>query len=257
MGNSESKCCRDASFFPFSPFCSSLRLASLSQGSQTIALMLATLSVFFTSLSLLSPSLLCLQQPSRPWTRQEFYYFPRFGLCTTARQRDTTGTGAFVVAFLPCQSFFFCDLHLFLVVCLPLYFIYLPYVYHFVSSLQPLSPLSCSIHLAHAHLFFVRSQGDFVIWNNNLPHNGGVNTLPDRWRLHAYVRFLAMDGKEPELSPLSPSLLSSFFSFSLPPSLCSLVPSVHSSPQVPQRTRRAEDGHSSIMRLSPSQCKHG
>ena len=25
-------------------------------------------------------------------------------------------------------------------------------------------------------------KGDFVIWNNNLPHNGGVNTLPDKWR---------------------------------------------------------------------------
>jgi len=37
-------------------------------------------------------------------------------------------------------------------------------------------------------------QGDFVIWNSNLPHNGGINTLPNHWRLHTYVRFLALDG---------------------------------------------------------------
>jgi len=37
-------------------------------------------------------------------------------------------------------------------------------------------------------------QGDMVIWSNMLPHNGGINCLPDHWRLHAYVRFLALDG---------------------------------------------------------------
>eukprot|EP01114_Cavostelium_apophysatum_P024422 TRINITY_DN9558_c0_g1_i1.p1 TRINITY_DN9558_c0_g1~~TRINITY_DN9558_c0_g1_i1.p1 ORF type:complete len:237 (+),score=35.53 TRINITY_DN9558_c0_g1_i1:452-1162(+) len=37
-------------------------------------------------------------------------------------------------------------------------------------------------------------QGDFVIWNSNLPHNGGKNTLKNHWRLHAYVRFVALDG---------------------------------------------------------------
>jgi len=37
-------------------------------------------------------------------------------------------------------------------------------------------------------------KGDFVIWNSNLPHKGGLNTLKDHWRLHAYVRFMALDG---------------------------------------------------------------
>jgi len=37
-------------------------------------------------------------------------------------------------------------------------------------------------------------KGDFVIWNGNLPHNGGRNTLPNHWRLQTFVRFLALDG---------------------------------------------------------------
>jgi hypothetical protein len=37
-------------------------------------------------------------------------------------------------------------------------------------------------------------KGDFVLWNSCLPHNGGINTLSDHWRLHAFVRFLAMEG---------------------------------------------------------------
>jgi len=37
-------------------------------------------------------------------------------------------------------------------------------------------------------------QGDFIIWNNNLPHNGGANTLKNHWRLHAYVRYLPLEG---------------------------------------------------------------
>jgi len=40
----------------------------------------------------------------------------------------------------------------------------------------------------------VLNQGDFVIWNSNLPHNGGVNSLVNHWRLHAYVRFVALNG---------------------------------------------------------------
>lgn len=35
--------------------------------------------------------------------------------------------------------------------------------------------------------------GDFVVWNNHLPHNGGFNTIR-QWRLHAYVRCLALEG---------------------------------------------------------------
>eukprot|EP01119_Soliformovum_irregulare_P009017 TRINITY_DN22125_c0_g1_i1.p1 TRINITY_DN22125_c0_g1~~TRINITY_DN22125_c0_g1_i1.p1 ORF type:complete len:370 (-),score=69.84 TRINITY_DN22125_c0_g1_i1:14-1123(-) len=38
------------------------------------------------------------------------------------------------------------------------------------------------------------NRGDMVIWNSNLAHNGGTNTLPTHWRLHAYVRFVAMSG---------------------------------------------------------------
>jgi len=37
-------------------------------------------------------------------------------------------------------------------------------------------------------------KGDFVIWNSNLPHTGGNNLLKNHWRLHAFVRFLALDG---------------------------------------------------------------
>jgi len=37
-------------------------------------------------------------------------------------------------------------------------------------------------------------KGDFVIWSGNLPHNGGINTLPGHWRKHAYIRYLALDG---------------------------------------------------------------
>jgi len=37
-------------------------------------------------------------------------------------------------------------------------------------------------------------KGEFVIWNGNLPHNGGNNTLPNQWRLQTFVRFLALDG---------------------------------------------------------------
>eukprot|EP01118_Nematostelium_gracile_P014628 TRINITY_DN5751_c0_g1_i1.p1 TRINITY_DN5751_c0_g1~~TRINITY_DN5751_c0_g1_i1.p1 ORF type:complete len:203 (+),score=52.71 TRINITY_DN5751_c0_g1_i1:440-1048(+) len=37
-------------------------------------------------------------------------------------------------------------------------------------------------------------KGDFVIWNSNLPHTGGLNTLPNHWRLQAFVRFIALDG---------------------------------------------------------------
>ena len=38
------------------------------------------------------------------------------------------------------------------------------------------------------------NKGDVVIWSIFLPHNGGMNTLLDHWRLHAYVRFLALSG---------------------------------------------------------------
>jgi len=37
-------------------------------------------------------------------------------------------------------------------------------------------------------------KGDIVIWNNNLPHAGGINCNPGRWRLQAFIRFLALDG---------------------------------------------------------------
>jgi len=37
-------------------------------------------------------------------------------------------------------------------------------------------------------------KGDIVIWNNNLPHAGGINRNPDRWRLQAFTRYLALDG---------------------------------------------------------------
>jgi len=41
-------------------------------------------------------------------------------------------------------------------------------------------------------------KGDIVIWNNGLPHAGGINRNPDLWRLQAFIRFLALDG--PSLS---------------------------------------------------------
>jgi ectoine hydroxylase-related dioxygenase (phytanoyl-CoA dioxygenase family) len=37
------------------------------------------------------------------------------------------------------------------------------------------------------------NQGDFIIWNGYLPHNGGVNSLTNHWRWHAFVRFLPLD----------------------------------------------------------------
>lgn len=36
-------------------------------------------------------------------------------------------------------------------------------------------------------------RGDFVVWNNHLPHAGGRNTLR-QWRLQAFVRCLALAG---------------------------------------------------------------
>jgi len=37
-------------------------------------------------------------------------------------------------------------------------------------------------------------RGDIVIWYNFLPHSGGFNCNPEKWRLHTYVRFQALDG---------------------------------------------------------------
>eukprot|EP00761_Pharyngomonas_kirbyi_P001686 gb/GECH01001690.1/.p1 GENE.gb/GECH01001690.1/~~gb/GECH01001690.1/.p1 ORF type:complete len:385 (+),score=97.13 gb/GECH01001690.1/:1-1155(+) len=37
-------------------------------------------------------------------------------------------------------------------------------------------------------------KGDFVVWNNLLPHAGGVNQLTDHWRLHTFVRFTSLRG---------------------------------------------------------------
>jgi len=55
-------------------------------------------------------------------------------------------------------------------------------------------------------------KGDVVIWNNNLPHNGGSNCNPELWRLQAYVRFLALEGpslheKEMALNNIYPSVV--------------------------------------------------
>jgi len=37
-------------------------------------------------------------------------------------------------------------------------------------------------------------KGDYVIWSSNLPHNGGINTIPGHWRKHAFFRCVALDG---------------------------------------------------------------
>jgi len=37
-------------------------------------------------------------------------------------------------------------------------------------------------------------KGEVVIWNNNLPHSGGINCNPNKWRVQAFVRFLPLDG---------------------------------------------------------------
>jgi ectoine hydroxylase-related dioxygenase (phytanoyl-CoA dioxygenase family) len=48
------------------------------------------------------------------------------------------------------------------------------------------------------------NKGDFVIWNNNLPHNGGKNSLMipqnrasnslENFRMHAFIMFVPLDG---------------------------------------------------------------
>ncbi|XP_055334184.1 uncharacterized protein LOC129585502 [Paramacrobiotus metropolitanus] len=62
-------------------------------------------------------------------------------------------------------------------------------------------------HLANAEKVEVpMNKGDFVIWNNNLPHNGGRNSLLmpwpadqaknrlKNWRMHAFIMFVPLDG---------------------------------------------------------------
>lgn len=58
------------------------------------------------------------------------------------------------------------------------------------------------------------NKGDFVIWNNNLPHNGGFNSLmwPDdptsptrNFRLHAYIMFMPLEG------PCAPDDIASYY----------------------------------------------
>lgn len=58
---------------------------------------------------------------------------------------------------------------------------------------------------ANAHKVEVpMNKGDFVIWNNNLPHNGGKNSLMqpqprtddplENFRMHAFIMFMPLDG---------------------------------------------------------------